>query len=505
MVVSNIHAIGPSGRPKPIIIYHPVPPSSEAEYLFKIETADETIDLEDLVTKGRITNGVTTTIGDFELEILDPNRTIYDKITKFDDVLMYGDYGTATNLRFRGKIERPGYQDIYTILSGRSIGMIFDNPVIYNSEGKKKKSEILKEIILNSFSQYSINIDNIEEDTNEIEVNYFEIKFTDIIQEICGGTHDFYLDHEYKAHYFERGSRINQAEAISELANHIETTDNATDTDETYTKVRAYGVAVDDIPLIATSTEDTTETKGVSKMLKLDNNSLTNNEQILDYVDAEAQKTLESPRVGTHSSLFLPTLQPGEKLFVAIPREDVAPGYYLINSFTHEFDLSNEYDRKTTINIIRRRQQISEIMKNRISFEGKITENANSHDMDFSRRITFETDSGTHYNTVINEGFLKVKTGESSGQWISDIINLDEDVSRIEFYMTGELLIQQYQLSTSYLWYSLDGGTTWTLSPGNGVEVTDLTGKQLRLRVDLNSTTAKVKSVQTLFSKNNSN
>lgn len=503
MAAKNTFVIGPSQNQKPIPIWHVIPPASESDYYFKIITDTEEIDLTDIVTKGTITDGATNTVGSFEITIIDPDKTIYDKIATFDDLVLYADYGDPTSLRFRGKIERRGYQDIYTVISGRSVGMIFvDKPIIYASNGKKKKSDILKEIIDINFSEHSINVDNISEDENLIDVNYFEIPFIDIITEICGSSHDFYLNHSYNAFYFPKGSINNMTDGISQEQNHIETTDNADDSESTYSQVRIYGSSVNSIPLIATSELDTTITRGVSKVLKIDNSSIITDDQLIDFTDSQKQIAQEIPKVGTHTALFLPTIQPGEKLFIAIPREGIAPGYYPVISYTHEFDLGSEHDRKTTINLVRRRQEISDIMKGRISFESKISENSNPNNQDFAKRITFNEDSGTHSKTIIAEGYLQVKEGEAVGQWISDIIDLGEDVSRMEFYLTGELLVQQYSVTTSYLWYSLDGGTTWKLSPGNGIQVVGQTGNQLRFRIDLNSNESKAQSIAYMYSRN---
>ncbi len=499
MPVKNINKIGPSGNPKPIPIYHSIPPANASDYKFVIETDTTTIDLSDLVTKGSITDGATTTIGSFEIFILDPDQTVYSQFETFDKLKWYADYGDPETLRFAGYIERRGYQDIYTVISGSSLGMIFTNKVIYDSDGPKSRDTILKEIIEENFSEYSINTDNIEEDDTTLDVNYYEVPFTDIIEELCGSTYDFYLDHSFNAHYFVKGSRKNTTDGIVDQ-NHIETPDNADDTENTSTRVRVYGQNIDGLPLISSSASNTAITKGVKKEYTLTDNSVIRSSQAKDLSDLEYSSRNQIPRVGTHSALLLPTIQPGEKLFMAIPREDITPNYYTINSYTHEFDLGENNDRTTTINVLRKRDQISDMVKKRVKFESKITENLNPFNLDFSNIIRFNTDSGTHNNTEINEGYLKVKLGESSGQWISDIIDLDDDPVKLQAKMVGDLLIQQYGVSTSRLWYSLDGGTVWKLVPIEDTLIEGQTGTRLRFRVDLNSTDAKVRAVGALYS-----
>ncbi len=504
MVTKNLSSIGPSNNVKPIPIWHSIPPVSEVDFEFKIETESQTISLKDLVMKGSLTDGATNTIGSFELNIIDPDKTIYNLIDTFDKLKFYANYGEPVDLRFTGYIERKGYQDIYTVISGRSIGMIFSNKnIIYNSDGAKSRDTIIKEIIEANFSDYNINVDNIEEDETTLNVNYYEIPFTDIIEEICGQTHDFYLDHSFNAHYFEKGYRTNSTDGISQEQNHIETTDNAYDTENTYTKVRVYGQTIDNVPLISTSTTDTTNTKGVKKEYKIDDNSVTNTDQANDLANLSYDSYNQIPKVGSFSSILLPTIQPGEKLFLAIPREDIDPGYYTINSYTHEFDLESEYDKKTTVNMVKRRDQISDIIKKRIKFENKISENLNPYDLDFSLVITFSSDIGTHDGTEINEDYLKMSSGETVGTWISQVYTFNSNLSKLDLKWSGEYLVGDYQVDSSQLWYSLDGGTTWipALLGNSTLSLTNVpTGTDFRLKVILKKSDAKVKVIGALYS-----
>ena len=200
------------------------------------------------------------------------------------------------------------------------------------------------------------------------------------------------------------------------------------------------------------------------------------------------------PNVGSVTSLLLPTLSPGEKLNMAIPMDNIAPDKYNINSFTHKFP-----DLTTELVIQKRKLDIPKIIKKNIVSQKKYEEQDNPYDLDISRIITFETDSGTHSNTIINEGYLKVVGGQNSGQWISDNYSLSSDVKSIAFKMTGDKLVRQYGATTSNLWYSFNGGTTWRiLHYGEGLNVP--TGRDLKIRIDLNSSEAQVKAIGFMYS-----
>ena len=489
--VRNIRGIGGT---KPIPIYHAIPPVGDANFKVIIEAASD-IDLSDLIVSGSWSDGVTNIIGDFEFKIIDPDKAIYNQVSKLDEIVIYADYGTPTTARFRGKIEVLGYTDSYLNISGRSIGMIFaEKNIIYTSNGVKAKSSIIKEIIAANFT--GIDVDNVIANSTEIEVNYDEIPFSEIIAEICGDGYDFYLNHDSEAHYFVKGSRVNTTEIIAEESNLLGVANNAYDTSYISSKVRVYGTNKG-FPVIATSDIGTTETGGITKEFKIDNNSIKTMQQAIDFVDAEAEKRKTTPKISEVSSLILPSILPGEKLFIIIPREEIDPEYYEINSFKHEVDLGSEYYLKTTVNIKKQKTNISTILKGRINFENKISENLNKYDLDFSYVWDFDTDTGTHTSTTIEintntgEGVLKT-TGGATGEWESDLLTLDSNVTAVQLKSDGEVN------EGTQLFLSTNGGTTYT--PIIAGTTTIPAGQDIKLKVVLNSASTRLKAIVLYYS-----
>ncbi len=506
MAVRNLHGIG---NTKGIPVTHFIPPKFSPVWKIEVVTDNETIDLTELLVEGYYLDGVTSSIGDFSLKILDPNNTNANKIEEFDTVNIYLDYGkVATTLRFTGKIERESNQDqIYLILTGRSLAMITTGTnITYSSNGAKARSVILKEIINMKNSdgitpKYfgGLILDSgIEDDLTEIEVNWEEIPFWQIVEELCiSGGRDAYINPLYVLNYFIKGSRQNTTEAIVENINLIETPDYAKDTDEVFTKVRVYGKKIGDIPIVATTTQDTSYTKGVIKELKIDNSSVDSTTQATELAEAEAEDKRVPPRVGNILSLMMPTLLPGEMVNISNPTNNIQPAAYNINSFKQIF--SSESSPTTELIIQKQRVELATILKSNIKFKSDIPDNINKYDMDFSNVITFDKDSGIHTNTEINEGYLKVKLGANTGSWTSDVINLSDNVSNVEFRMTGDYLVAQYGATTSYLWYSLDGGTTWHVYTKQDTPTTVAAGRDLKIRIDLNQQDAKVSAAAVMY------
>lgn len=502
--VRNLRGIG---NVKPIPVVHFIPPVFSPVYKIEVVTDTETLDVTDLLVDGNYTDGVTNSIGNFEFKILDPSNINSEKIEEFDTVNVYMDYGkTATTLRFTGKIERKSNQElVYLTISGRSVAMITTGTnITYSSGGYKARSQILKDIInatktdgeTPKYFSGLISDSGIEDDLTEINVNYEEIPFWNIVEEICtSGGRDAYIDVNNVFHYFLKGSRENTSEAVVEDINLIEASDYAKDTEEVYTKVRVYGKKYEGIPVIASSTQDTSNTKGIVKELKIDNGSVDSTLQATDLAEAYATDKRLPPTLGNITSLLLPTLLPGEKVKITSPTNNIPPEYYNINLFKHIFSINGS--PQTELIIQKQKVQLSTIIKGNIKFQSDVVDSANKYDMDFSQVITFEEDSGVHNNTIINEDYLKVKQGASSGSWVSDLIELDNDVTQIEFRFSGDYLIKQYGATTSYIWFSLDGGTTWQVYGFGTTEVPS--GRDLKIRIDLNSSDAQVKAVSVLY------
>lgn len=502
-MIKNLTAVGPSGNVKPIPIFHGIPPSSSSIVKITVDTDSGEIDITDSIIKADFSVGVTSTIGDFSLSFIDPLKTNLNLISNFDDVYLYADYGSsATTKRFRFKIENKGYTDFNTNLSGRGIGMILSSKsIIYQTLDVndaltyKNKSDVIIEIIQQNFSNIT-DFSQIESDTTQIQKSYFEIPFFDIIEELCGNDKYFYLDKDLIPHYFTKGSVQNSTEGITD-SNLVYMNDNSENSEEIYTRVRVYGSSEGGIPIIATSNIGTTNTGGINKDYIINNTSIVSTIQAQALADSEANRITSSTRVKDIICLLLPSLSPGESLFIGLPEFDIDPNYYNIKEFNIKIDINSDFPYTNNFIIEKKRQNVPIVVKDIIQTQKEIVTNDNPNDLDFSQIIIFDVDTGTHSNTEINEGYLKVKIGQSTGTWISEIFSLDDDVTAIELRWSGDLLVSGYGATSSQLWFSLNGGSTWKLySVGDATYPGSIpSGRDLRVKVVLGQSTAKVKRI----------
>lgn len=507
--IRALTSLGPSGRPKPIHVIDFIPPAANFIYKLEIVTDTETIDFTEKIVDGFFTEGVTSTIGDFDFKILDPSNSISDRVEEFDTVKVYLDYGSsATTLKFNGRIERKNNTEYtYLNITGRSVAMIAtETNITYSSNGPMARSEILKAVfnikksdeVTPKYFGGLISTAGIEDDLTEVSKTYEEVPFWDFVEDLCNnGERDAYISPELVMNYFVKGSRKNSTEAIVEGINLIKPKEYAKDTEEIATKVRVYGQSTEGIPIIATSTSNTTNTKGIDKVFRMDNTNISTTSQAEEFVNYQSTNKLVAPTLGVVDSIILPTLSPGEKLRITSPVNNIPPEYYEINSYTHSW--SETGSPETSVVIKKQRLDLPNILKKNIKTQVDVIERVNPNDMDFSQVIKFDTDSGTHVNTEINEDYLKVVVGQNSGRWESDLFELGSKVKAVEFRFKGDKLTQQYSATTSNLWYSFNGGTTWHLKPISGSTVRVPTGRDLKIRIDLNSSDAQVKVVSFLY------
>jgi len=511
MPTRNISTLGPSGNVKPIPIHHAIPPVGNAIMKITIDTSSGEQDITDLIMQGTFNVGVTSTIGDFDISFLDPDKTYYNLISLFDDVYLYADYGTeATTKRFRFKLESKGNFDFKTNIVGRGIGMILSNKsIIYETldddgnQTYKNKSTVIQEIIEDNFSDIT-DFSEIESDTTQIQKSYFEIPFFDIIEELCGNDKYFYLDKDLVPHYFTKGSVINTNEAIVD-GNLVTINDNSNNAEEIYTRVRVYGQSEDGIPVLYTHNIGTTNTGGINKDYIINDTSIKTSTQAQIRAEAEADRLTNPVSIGSLVSILLPSFIPGESLFVSLPEQNINPGNYNIKEFTINLDNEggsngSEYPYTTEFTVEQKRTNTPKVIKDIVQSQSELSENNNPNDLDFARIITFETDIGTHDDTQISENYLKVYSGKSQGTWISPIYTLDDDVSEIEIRWAGDNLTQDYLTTSAQLWFSFNGGATWKLNPESGSTSTVVSGRDLRLKVVFNSSDQRVKRLGAYFS-----
>ena len=393
-----------STRPVPIYVW--VPPAYSALYKIEVVRSSGALDdITDYILSGNLTDGATDTIGNFQFEI-DNSSENYTNVWTGNEVLnFYCDYETtATTKRFRGRIEKISYKQNTVVITGRSESLSLLDVTVTKSYEAIETSAIL----LDLFSTYAsgFTTSNVSASSTSITINWYQKPFIECVQELCRQAEfDFYIDSSLDAHYFAKNSVNNQTEAVVYDANLLEIGDFAYDRSLIKNRIIVYGADIGSLPLIYTKDDSASQIE--IKELIIKDQNITTMEQAQERAEYELALSKDPPLVGDVTSIGLATLQPGERVRISSPYNNLQPSYYRVISFKHEFgDLYS-----TTLTIEKEPRKIFHLMKDRISNEQKRSDLPNPNEMRFSWNFDFNTDTGTHSNTEIVNGKLQIIGG----------------------------------------------------------------------------------------------
>jgi len=484
MAVRNIQSIKPQVW---------IPPQFSAIYKLEVVRADGSKDdLTDLAHSIEIEDGVTESVGRFSFELWNPNETYTGVWTGMEVVNYYSDYGTtASTLRFRGRIEKVSYNDNKIKVTGRSESLKLLDITVTKQYEDADTGTILKDLITNYATDFTST--NVSTSGIDLSPKWYQKPFWECIQELCSAAgFDCYVDSALDFHYFEAGSVTNNNEGIVHTYNLIEVGEFAEDISLIKNRIIIYGANQKDTQLIYTAEDTASQTNyGIREQIINDEN-ITNYTQAKDYADYLLAESKDPPIVGEVKGLLLATIQPGEKIRISSPLDNLPPGTYKAISYKHSISESGLF---TTVSINKEPRRISHVIKDRIQQEYKKQDTSlNPYEMRQSYNFLFEIDSGTHISTEITEGVLKLQSGESTGNWTSSLRSTSSDVSEVYLILNGETLTgASIQVSGD------DGNHLESISNLGKVTLSDSKGSNLLVKVTITDTKTQIRSLSLLY------
>jgi len=485
------------GRPKsikkiPIHVW--IPPQEHPIYKVEVIRSSGTVDnITDDIISGEVTDGATEVIGSFKFKIDNSASQYTDLWTGGETVNVYMNYGTeATEKAFSGLIEKVSKIEHNIQISGRSHALKLLNITVTKQYENTETSEIIKDLISNYASEFTTN--NVETSTTNLTVSWNQKPLWDCIKELCyAADFDCYVDANKDVHYFKSGSKTNTTEAMVHGDNIIEVSDFAEDISQIRNRIIVYGQDIGGLPSVYTAEDEESIAKyGVKEQIITDTN-LTTVDALRDRAEAELKRLKDPPIVGEVKSIGTPTLRPGEKLRISYPDSGIPPNAYKIISYTHSF----EGMLFTKVKVQKFAVTIPKIMKQTIENQQNISDIKNPYELRYSYNFTFDDDSQieSHYHTEISNGVLKLISGYSSGTMVSKSKTHFSNITQAHLKVTGSGLGGniEYQLSN-------DNGNTWEKVNPDELHVFSSTGKKLKLRIILNSSSAQIDSVAILYS-----
>ena len=212
--------------------------------------------------------------------------------------------------------------------------------------------------------------------------------------------------------------------------------------------------------------------------------SINTYQEATDRAQSLADRHTEStlPPQGKAKCYMLFTLNPGDNIWISVPRQQVH-GIYKVNEFKHMFGRDGLW---TEAFLEREMIGTSQLIRDRIKKEHEVTIIDNPNRMEQSYNFPFNTSTNiaSMTNVTIDNGKLVLTSGQTNGIMVTDARNASANIVSMELRIVGA------NLESSTFEASVDNGVTYQTMTKNTLIVATASGTQLKIRVTLISDTA---------------
>lgn len=469
-------------------IFIPIPKPRKTNPKVEIDGDDLTGRIKESSFSKPVTNG----IGTFKIIVSNAGGVLKGVYSPGSIVKLYLDNTSGTTLQFWGRIDNIkdifGDQGQILEIEGRHRSYQLTESLICHTATSTETSQILKDIIDKLPTNYGFTYSNVSTTTKLMSVEWNYKPFWDCVVEICNKSgFDCYVDDDLDFHFFEKDSIVNTTDAVVEGDNLIDSKGWGINNYYEKTRVTVVGKGQGGLPIVYTAINPN-EGDDIREIFINDISSNTLS-AVQDLAESKLSEITNITPNATLKSFGLETIKPGENIWILIPRQEVYGQYKVVN-IIHRFgsksggwrtDLIMEQDDEVITNTIKEINQKSD----------RLTSADNVNKFNYSWNFEFDDDSGTHSLTQITDGVLKT-TGGATGTWISEVKTVPDDVSVVEIRITGENTIG------TVLFVSLDNGNTYHPIINKNKRI--VSGKNIRIKVELNSATTQIYSLVLLYS-----
>ena len=139
----------------------------------------------------------------------------------------------------------------------------------------------------------------------------------------------------------------------------VEIGDFADDLTQVRNRVIVYGAEQKGIQIIYTSEDADSQAKYGIKEEIINDSNVTTLTQAQNLADFRLSILKNPPVIGEIKGILLATIQPGEKIYLSSPNDNIDPGTYEIISYKHQ--IGNNFH--TTVKVSKEPRKISHIIK----------------------------------------------------------------------------------------------------------------------------------------------
>ncbi len=464
-----------------------IPPSRKTKYSCTINE----IDVTDFILSGSFPHGLITEELICEIELDNSGEDFTKVFSHGNEIEFKMDFSDGTTTQFKGNIEeirdklRGGFgigikgAHFTARLLDVMVTAEFDNASI---------SDIRKSLIDDHLTGYTTN--NIEDNLNTITIKFANKLLLDcIIQLDLIGDEDTYIDFDKDFHTFKKNSKNNDNEAFVWNDSLIELRGLGSDSAEVRNKVKVYGEA-GGLPVIWTTEDVNSQTTYGIKEKVITGTSILDEDEAKEEGDASIVQEKTPTTQGSAVALLMPRLVPGSLTYIIFPPNKVHARYRVVK---YVYRVPAE----RTEAFFNQERSIPKLFKDRILKDQSQETILNPFKMLYSYNFTFDNynkiDEAASNNIEVEDGKLKLITGVI-GTMISQVKEVDDNITKISLQLVGEAL------SGTKYFIDVDGTNTFTqqISP-NVEETVDNPGKELKLKIELNSISTAIDAAVLLF------
>lgn len=437
------------------------------------------------------TKAVAPEMGTFKIILNNNNKSFSDLYKGGEDVELQYDFSLGTTRVFLGTIEEA--KDVFgrngetlEIIGSHLGGELLNRTVIASYDGSLSGDEVIKNLI-SRFAPSGWTTNNVEACAIFPKADFNAVplwKSLSDVTKICN--YDLYGDDSRDIHFFAKGSKNNDNEAVVLSQNLITLKGFGKDTLDLRSKVQVYGSDDQGVPVIYSSTDTTQK---VTREHVIFNNNVRDSQAAEDLANSRQEAFSRNDELGEGRSLLLPTLNPGDMVYLSNTLAEINARQRFVK-FTHSLpDESTDF-------IIEDVRSMSKLFRERIEQDLQNESISNPFNLDFSYNFTFDNESlfDTQASTNVKaaEGALKLQSG-SSGTLISLPKNTEVNVTQVHVKAVGDGLE-----NVSWL-VSADNGNHFEPVILEELKSLGFPGKNLRLKAVISASGVRVDSAVVIY------
>jgi len=505
-------------------IYFPLSEVFYPKWIIKVFADDgTTYYVSDLVTglitrnyllNASITRPVTDALGSFRIKFANPDGLFTGKFNGGEVVEVYADYGTATTLQFRGKIDNPHLgidsSGFYVEIDGRDYPELGDRGVILKVVGSKADVALcdlfnkyfanLKLQFWNGTSWITATFNPITRaitysgssttfPTTGLTVAYQNKKGWQTVSDICrrvGLECYLYYDtggSQWYLRTFIKDSIKNDGISVTYGGNLISCSQYGYDNTQVYNRITVFGKQESsNIVLMATEENAASQANLWIKDKASDESSLTSMTEVRSKAVSNLLDGVSVIVTGKMKIVGSDIIKPGDQIAIGIPLMGVS-GYHTIGSLTLNFSNSGF---TTDLEITRKIIRLAQLFKEKLDVETESKPYINLNDMKDSYTVYFNESPSqviTHADTEEVDDKLQLQATKTLGVATLRTYATDYNITSCEFRKYSNFPVD----STDTYEVSNDGGVTWEdydISTGE-VHTFSSVGSSLTMRLTL--------------------